>query len=67
LAYTQAQLTTLKESLSRGVKRLKMDGEEIEFASLSEMRRLVSDIEAELAGKRTNAMTVITPLVNRGL
>lgn len=49
------------------MKRLKMDGEEIEFASLSEMRRLVSDIEAELAGKRTNAMTVITPLVNRGL
>ncbi len=67
MSYTQAHLDALVANLAKGVTELKIDGEEVKFASLADMRRLKLEMEAELSGTSAGKMNVITPLTNRGL
>lgn len=66
MAYTQAEIDALKKAAARGVKRGKVDGEEVEFASLAEMRRQISVMEAELAADGSGGLSVSYPKTLRG-
>jgi hypothetical protein len=49
VSYTQEQATTLRDAIARGVRRVKMNGEEVEYQSLAEMRGLLAEMERALA------------------
>lgn len=67
MAYSQADIDALKAAVARGATRLRMGDEEVQYASLSEMRRQIGVMEAELAGQKTGALTISTPRTLRGL
>lgn len=67
MAYSQTEIDALKSAAARGITRLRMGGEEVQFASLAEMRRQIREMEAELAGTGAGQMTVSYPRTSRGL
>ena len=67
MAYSQADIDALKAAVARGATRLRMGDEEVQYASLSEMRRQIGVMEAELAGQKTGGLTIRTPRTLRGL
>ena len=67
MAYSQADIDALKAAVARGATRLRMGDEEVQYASLSEMRRQIGVMEAELAGQKTDGLTISTPRTLRGL
>lgn len=67
MAYTQDQVDALKAAVARGVTRVRMNGEEVQYPSLGEMRRQIKVMEAEIAGGPSGAMTVSYPTTARGL
>lgn len=67
MAYTQDQVDALKTAVARGVTRVRMNGEEVQYPSLGEMRRQIKVMEAEIAGGTLGAMTVSYPTTARGL
>lgn len=48
MSVTAEQLATLKAAKARGVRKLQMNGEMVEFSSLKEMNSIIADLEAEL-------------------
>lgn len=55
MAYSQDDLDTLQRAMAKGARRLRMNGEEVEFRDLAEMERLETKIKRELgqsSGKR---------------
>jgi len=66
LAYTQDQIDSLKAAVAKGVTRLKMGDEEVQFASLADMRRQIREMETEIVGATAN-MSVSFPKASRGL
>lgn len=42
------QLAALKAAKARGVRRVQMNGESVEYASLKEMNSIIADLEAQL-------------------
>jgi hypothetical protein len=48
MAYTAEDLAALQSAIARGARRLRMNGEEVEFRDLSEMERIEAKIKAEL-------------------
>lgn len=42
------QLAALKEAKARGVRKVQMNGESVEYASLKEMNSIIADLEAQL-------------------
>lgn len=67
MAYQQSDIDALKRHAARGVKRGKINGEEVEFVSLAEMRRQIAEMEAEVAGGTAGAMNVSYAKAGRGL
>ena len=67
MAYTQDDANKLRAAIARGAKRLRMNGEEVEYRDLDEMRSVLREIEADLAGADRNAVSVIYPTTGRGL
>lgn len=65
MSYTQADVDALKSAAARGVLKTKIGDEEIQFASLGEMRRQVAVMENEIAG--SGSMIVTYPRATRGL
>ncbi|WP_370645720.1 phage head-tail joining protein [Ruegeria sp. Ofav3-42] len=59
MAYTQSDLDALQRSIARGAKKLKMNGEEVEFHSLAEMRSLAAEIERKLNPGRKSRVSQI--------
>jgi hypothetical protein len=52
MAYTLADANTIKEAIASGAKRVKFsDGREVEYRTLEEMKKILEDILAEVAGK----------------
>lgn len=49
--YTQAQLDAIKLAYASGVTRVSYDGKTTEYRSLSEMRQIITTIEADLAAQ----------------
>jgi len=66
LAYTQDQIDSLKAAVAKGVTRLKMGDEEVQFASLADMRRQIREMESEVVGATAN-MSISFPKTSRGL
>ena len=67
MAYTQEHVDALKEAVARGAVRVRMNGEEVQYSSLAEMRRQIQVMEAELAGDTAGTMTASYPKTTRGL
>lgn len=50
MAFTQADADRLRAAIAKGVSHAKVNGEELTFRSLAEMKETLRMIEAELAG-----------------
>lgn len=48
MAYTQKDLDALQTAIAKGARKLRMNGEEVEFRSLDEMIRTEQRIKREL-------------------
>jgi hypothetical protein len=48
MAYTQAQIDTMKRAIASGVLIVRHGDEQITYRSLAEMRRALADMEAEV-------------------
>ncbi|WP_273281063.1 phage head-tail joining protein [Pseudooceanicola atlanticus] len=67
MAYTQADIDNLKAAAARGATRMRMNGEEVQFPSLAEMRRQIREMENELAGNSASGLSISYPMTTRGL
>lgn len=67
MAYTQTDVDRMKANLAKGLTRAKVGDEEVQFASMSEMRRQLNIMEAELGGASSGGMSVSYPRTTRGL
>ncbi|WP_370045490.1 MULTISPECIES: phage head-tail joining protein [Salipiger] len=67
MAYSQDQVDALRAALARGVTRVRMNGEEVQYGSLAEMRRQLREMEAELAGAPVSGPVVSYLKTSRGL
>ncbi len=67
MAYSQDQVDALRAALARGATRYKLNGEEVTFASLGEMRRQLREMEAELAGAPVVGPVLSYARTGRGL
>lgn len=68
MSYTAEDVAALKRAAARGARKLKLaNGEEVEFESLAALRRQIKEMEAEVAGGSSGAMSVSYPLTTRGL
>ncbi|MEP5730374.1 MAG: hypothetical protein ABJL67_13515 [Sulfitobacter sp.] len=67
MAYTQVQIDLLKSNAAKGILRGRLGDEEVQFASLKEMRRQISVMEAELRGQPRGALGISYPKTSRGL
>lgn len=54
MSYSQTDLDTLKAAISKGVTRVRMNGEEVQYRSLGEMLQTVSIIERSLGVARVS-------------
>ena len=64
MAYTQSDLDALQSAIARGARRLRMNGEEVEFRTLREMERLETKIKQELG--LVEARKPIRPVTSSG-
>jgi hypothetical protein len=67
MAYTQTDVDRMKANLAKGLTRAKVGDEEVQFASMSEMRRQLNIMEAEVSGAKSGAMSISYPRTTRGL
>jgi hypothetical protein len=67
MAFTQADADTLRRAIATGARTLKMNGEEVTYGSLAELRAALAMVVAELAGTSQSAVGVTYPRTSRGL
>jgi hypothetical protein len=67
MAYTQGDVDRMKANLAKGVTRAKVGDEEVQFASMSEMRRQLVIMERDVSGAGGGGMTISNPRTSRGL
>lgn len=67
MAITEADRDRLKAAIAKGVRRAQIDGESVEYASLSEMLDALRWIEGELGGGAGSGPRVSYPKTGRGL
>lgn len=67
MAFTTTDRDNLKAAIARGVRKVKMGDEEVEYQSLSDMRAALRMIEAELGGVKEGALSIGYPVMSRGL
>lgn len=67
MAWTQTDIDALKAAMARGVKVARINGEMVEYASMSEMRATLAMMENEVAGVSRRTIDVIYPTTGRGL
>lgn len=48
MAWSESDLTALKRMYARGVLESERDGRRLKFATMSELRTAISDVEAEV-------------------
>ncbi|MEM6376091.1 MAG: hypothetical protein AAF686_07595 [Pseudomonadota bacterium] len=68
--YTWDQVAALKEAVARGVTRVGKGDEQVQYASLAEMRRQIAVMERELQSTSSasgSGLTVTYPQISRGL
>lgn len=70
MALSTDDLDALDEAIASGELKVKINGREVEYRSISELkaaRRHVSSILAKQKGRRTNPLGGLSPAVNRGV
>lgn len=67
MAFTQTDADTLRRAIASGVRTVKLNGEEVTYGSLAELKAALAMIEGELAGVSRNAIGVTYPRTSRGL
>lgn len=67
MAFTQADADTLRRAIASGARTLKLNGEEVTYGSLAELRAALAMVEADLAGVSQSALRVTYPKTSRGL
>lgn len=67
MAFTQADADTLRRAIATGARTLKMNGEEVTYGSVAELKSALAMVVAELAGTSQSAVGVIYPRTSRGL
>jgi len=68
MSYTQEEVNALREAIARGATEVQRGEERVKFASLDEMRKQLSIMEAQMAGEsRRSRMKVVAPKMTRGL
>lgn len=67
MAWTQVDIDALKSAMGRGLKRARINGEEVEYTSMTEMKSVLAMMEAEVAGSSRAAVSVVYPYTTRGL
>lgn len=71
MAYTADQAQALRDAIASGVLTVRSStGETVTYRSLAEMRSLLSEMEADIAGADPNAprrATHINPIFSRGV
>jgi hypothetical protein len=65
LSYSTEEIAALKANLARGVKTARLNGEEVTFASMAEMRKQLAIMEREVSG--STRVTHFQPGYCRGL
>ena len=64
MSYTQEQADALRAAIARGARKLRMNGEEVEYHSLAAMRSLLTEMERNLA--TVPATRQHYPIMSRG-
>lgn len=67
MAFTQTDADTLRRAIASGVRTVKLNGEEVTYGSLAELKAALAMIEGELAGVSRNVIGVTYPRTSRGL
>ncbi|MGV6848561.1 MAG: phage head-tail joining protein [Marinibacterium sp.] len=64
---TTEDADALRAAIARGVRRAKINGEELEYHSLADMKAALRQIENELGSTPGGTIGVSYPVVGRGL
>lgn len=67
MAWTQADVDQLKAAIAKGVTRVRLNGEEVQYRTLDEMKSTLRMMEDEVAGRVAGAFRVSYPRTSRGL
>ncbi len=67
MAFTEADRDRLKTAIAKGVLKLRMGDEEVQYDSFAAMRSRLRMIEDELAGATSGSVSVTYPKTMRGL
>ena len=68
MAFEQSDIDNLKAAIARGVRKVRINGEEVEYNSFDDMRRALRMMEAEVnATPRGGRFKVTYPKTSRGL
>ncbi|MCA1337363.1 phage head-tail joining protein [Pseudooceanicola marinus] len=67
MSYNLDQVDALRAAIAKGVTRVSMDGEEVQYASLADMRRQLQQMEAEIAGRPVTGPVLSYAHTSRGL
>jgi hypothetical protein len=69
MAFTQSDADTLRRAIASGARTLKLNGEEVTYGSLAELRAALNMVERELNGSAVEAGNFKTtyPRTGRGL
>lgn len=54
MAFTQSDLDALRAAMAKGVRKVKMGDEEVEYRSLRDMERMEARIVSELSGSTSS-------------
>lgn len=62
MSYTQTQIDALRTAIATGATKVRMNGEEVQYRSLTEMRSILADMEASV-GAVTRPMVGVVQYV----
>lgn len=66
-SYTSADLANIKAAIAGGVQQAMINGEMVQYRTLSEMMKIKNMIAADVAGTGQNFMPVRAPETDRGI
>lgn len=64
MAYTQAQVDALKTAIATGTTLVRMNGEEVRYRTLNEMKQILSMMQKDLGTPRVASFT---PAYDKGM
>lgn len=65
MSYTQDDIARLRSAISKGASQVKMGEEQVTFRSLAEMRSLLAEMEASVAGSAGTGLQHYPQFVER--